>query len=452
MSGAIDSKVDASVLNAMRAWRRCTDEQPEEKLALLRRLRRQYETGSLPKHYSETQVEQSFNEQIFARVFGYRTLLSHDGRRSSHHIQAKSFVPGTGKFPDFAIGEFSAGNGVVIASAELKGPGAPLDEKQSGNYKGLSPVQQAFQAVKGEQACIWIIVCNYSELRLYRRVDLPKDDDVPPPFVVAANLHDVWDKNDLARLCAHFDRRALLGTVSNLIKQPRSELMAALERHHPAEPIPKETNAIRAVLLFTPRVEEDLPLFLLERRLREAITNSKLWPEILGATGGSSRPPVRLELAEGSITAIVKDGGGRDCCKASVSGLGQLQVSVSRELDAKRVIGTRWLVDVVAFFVTLVDDVFDGLSEACRPGRVSPELREVKGVTLEVTPEHQDGTLPSSGVAMREDVLGVDFTYTPVLDKADVLIASVVSELAIYFRAANGGVGLNRARVVGRSK
>ena len=39
MPGAMDSQIDASVLNAMRAFRRSSERQAEEKLALLRRLR-----------------------------------------------------------------------------------------------------------------------------------------------------------------------------------------------------------------------------------------------------------------------------------------------------------------------------------------------------------------------------------------------------------------------------
>ncbi|UQA61763.1 hypothetical protein [Polyangium aurulentum] len=442
MQGPIDSKIDASVLNAMRAWRRQTEGRAEEKLALLRRLRRQYETKSLPK-YTETQVEQSFNEQIFARVFDYQTLLSDDGT-STHHIQPKEYVKGTGRTPDIVIGTFAAGTGAVLASAELKSPEAPLDQPQGGNYNGLTPVQQAFQAVKGEQACRWVLVCNYNELRLYQRVDLVNDDDQPPPYLVRAKLADIRNKNDLAKLCAHFDRRALLGTSISTTGEPRSELMAALERHHPAMPIEEQDGHVRAVLLFTPRVDEDFALFRLERRLREALANNRHWLGLLCATGGSPAP--RFELAEGFISAIGKDASGNDVCKVNFSGLGQLQVSALRKRDAKGAIDTGWLVDVVRFFVTLVDDVYHGLSEATQPGRVSPELRDVKDVVLEAAPEHRDAAMSSSGKAGTPDVRGVDFAYTPVLDKGEPLVADVVSELAIYFRSQDGkgGVGIDR--------
>lgn len=92
--------------------------------------------------------------------------------------------------------------------------------------------------------------------------------------------------------------------------------------------------------------------------------------------------------------------------------------------------------------------MFNGISEAARPGRASSELREVKGLTLEVESIYQDSTVPSSGQATTDNILGVDFPYTPVFDKGESLTADLVSELAIYFRSVNGGVGVNRALIV----
>jgi hypothetical protein len=71
MPGAVRSAVDASILNAMRARRMCTEQQAEEKLRVLRRLRRRHETNSLPK---ETSAETSFIEQLFAKLFDYATM------------------------------------------------------------------------------------------------------------------------------------------------------------------------------------------------------------------------------------------------------------------------------------------------------------------------------------------------------------------------------------------
>ena len=71
---ALRTHVDFSALHALRARRSAREPHTSEKLALLRRLAKHTVFGSL----SETRVEQSWNEQLFAKVLGYRTLLSHD--------------------------------------------------------------------------------------------------------------------------------------------------------------------------------------------------------------------------------------------------------------------------------------------------------------------------------------------------------------------------------------
>lgn len=209
MPGALEhSAVDRSILNAMRVRRRAWERRADEKLAILRRLQRQYVEKSLPKTHSETTVEQSFNEQLFATVLDYRTLLSHDD--AEYHLRPKKYqgqAKGEPKrYDDFSLGFFSATRRVVIASAELKGPGASLDAKQTGEqYKGRSPVQQAFYAVKDVSSCRWVIVCNYQELRLYVNT---RDEDTPRQPTARFNLLNVQNRDDLALLCAHFDRRA----------------------------------------------------------------------------------------------------------------------------------------------------------------------------------------------------------------------------------------------------
>jgi hypothetical protein len=340
---------------------------------------------------------------------------------------------------------YTPGKEVYLASAELKGPEADLDAPQfATGYGRLSPVQQAFTAVKAQLSCRWVIVSNLLELRLYRRIDLPRKDSTPPDPVVIVSLRDVSDHKDLARLCAHFDRAALLGISTDVNGESRSELMAALERRHPATPLDAKDNHVRAVLLFTPHTEEDLPMFLIERRLRESIEKSARRAMFFGPSSGAER----FKLEEGCIVALGKKQTGGILCKVAMSGEGQLQMSVSRKLGAGRVLPVSWLVEVVRFFVEIVDNVFDGLSEQTQPGRVSPELREVAGVTLKVGPEFAEPGVPAEGEA-KSDVMGVDFLYTPVLHNGDVLMTDVVSELAIYFRAPNGGVGLNRDRVRG---
>lgn len=67
---ALSSRLDFSVLHAMRARRAARERCAAEKLALLRRLGQSAHLPSLP----EARVEQSWNEQVFAKVLDYRTL------------------------------------------------------------------------------------------------------------------------------------------------------------------------------------------------------------------------------------------------------------------------------------------------------------------------------------------------------------------------------------------
>jgi len=114
---ALRSLVDFSSLHALRARRAAREPRPAEKLALLRRLAQKTVFGNLP----ETRVEQSWNEQLFAKVLGYRTLLSHDAR--PFHILPKNAADRY-HYDDFSLGFFGAGEDIVLGSAELKSPGA----------------------------------------------------------------------------------------------------------------------------------------------------------------------------------------------------------------------------------------------------------------------------------------------------------------------------------------
>jgi hypothetical protein len=165
---AVHSRLDFSALHARRARRIASVQDAATRLAVLRRLQRQYVTHDLPHRSAETRVEQSFNEQLFARVLGYRTLLSHDN--TVYHVEPK--LTRGRRTADFSLGFFGGEDARrVVVSAELKDPGADLDKPQSGGYGGASPVQQAFAAAKAAGGCAWVIVSNFRELRLYRYPD-----------------------------------------------------------------------------------------------------------------------------------------------------------------------------------------------------------------------------------------------------------------------------------------
>src|ERR1700733_13284150 len=117
---------DASALRLLMHRRLLGERQADEKLALIRRLQRRYVECRLPKE-SESRVEQSFNEQLFARIFGYRTLFSHESL--PYHLRPKNYASGTRRYDDFSLGIFWGDErDRVVASAEFKDPGTDLKE------------------------------------------------------------------------------------------------------------------------------------------------------------------------------------------------------------------------------------------------------------------------------------------------------------------------------------
>src|SRR5205814_3120439 len=113
------------------------------------------------------------------------------------------------------------------------------------------------------------------ELRLYA-LDRPKE------AVVIADLHSIRNRDDLASLLAHFDRRALLPETTT-----DAEMNTALDPTHPQHPIPSKEGCYRIVFRFlhTQSARAPLPLFKVERALREAFDRVSDC-DVLGARRG----------------------------------------------------------------------------------------------------------------------------------------------------------------------
>jgi hypothetical protein len=219
---AVKTTLDFTLANGLRARRRLSESASAAKLAVLHRLTKQFVSGVLPR-FTETNVEQSWNEQVFATVLGYQTQFSHD--QLPFHLKAKDFQ--RGYFADFSLGFFGAGPEQVLVSAELKGPLKSLDAPQSGkNYGGLSAVEQAFRAALQQPACLWVLVSNFSELRVYSI----KNQRTP---VATVFLPDVVDALDLAMFQGLLDRTALLGDAR---RRPELETMTNMGSEDPDRP------------------------------------------------------------------------------------------------------------------------------------------------------------------------------------------------------------------------
>jgi hypothetical protein len=146
------------------------------KLEILGKLLERDRDGTLSV-LGELRVEQSFNERILAELFDYRTLFRSGA--GHYHVDPQSRNPATGKYPDFKLGFFGPGSQEECrAFGELKAYGTDLDAPQSGNYAGVSPVQQSFQAIGPSPRERWVIVCNYNEIRLYSARDQSRYEKV----------------------------------------------------------------------------------------------------------------------------------------------------------------------------------------------------------------------------------------------------------------------------------
>tara|TARA_R110002073_G_scaffold336583_1_gene536316 strand:- start:4515 stop:5846 length:1332 start_codon:yes stop_codon:yes gene_type:complete len=224
-----------------------------DKLVILGRLRRRRADGTLLA-LTETRIEQSFNERLFAEVFDYRTLLSHG--EGDYHLKPKGYHASTNRFDDFSLGFFGPLKNSPSVSAEFKSPGANLDAAQTGSaYGGVTVVEQAFRAAANSVQ--WIIVSNYEELRLYSADDssqyerfifdeLMTERDVARAYVMLSRHHLLGDGERISPLLAYH-----LEGMPVLIAQKKDKLRLVHEaRCYSEEPagLPPMDDALRDAL------------------------------------------------------------------------------------------------------------------------------------------------------------------------------------------------------------
>lgn len=208
-------------------------------LARLGRLQHLHRSGYWTR-LTESNVEHSFVERVFADVFGYATLLG--AAEAKHDVMPKIYVPLPGSkkaFPDFALGHFLADQDEVVVTAELKSPNADLDAPQGGNYAGKSPVQQAMLAAASANA-EWCVVSNTNEVRLYR---VPDENAYERVFLL-----DVVSPSDFRRAHALFSRRSLLGpTPSDMSPLSRFHIHNAAGERMLVDPSPDRVRLVQRI-------------------------------------------------------------------------------------------------------------------------------------------------------------------------------------------------------------
>jgi hypothetical protein len=422
---AVQSRLDFSQVNAMRIQRRAT--QPAEAaLGVLRRLQHHATIGTLGA-LTETRIEQSFNEQLFAHVLGYRTLFA--GTESPFHLLPKNY-PGGRRFDDFSLGFFGIDSPRTLASAEFKAPGCDLDKAQGGNYGPVSPVQQAFGAASLFPECRHVIVSNFNELRLYGIGDQSS-------WLAVAWLNDIRDSNDVAMLRAHFDRAALIGN-----NRSPPELLMPQDPNHPSRPLSHDPSGFRLIARFTPRKERELPLFEVEEALRRAIPNSPSWFRLVKPGDLGLRLPINF--ADGWAAA---EGGHPDKgvqVRVAMSLLGQVQVSVGYRWPANQTLELEPMLTGLRFFLGFVGHAhaYDHeRSDVEVEGLVTVELRDVAGATL-TAGDFSRPRAPALGTSKEKDVRSGDLSWV-VEHLPGRMAARAAADLAVYFRSTEGGVGLD---------
>lgn len=429
LHGATRSALPPETLRAMRARRLGRERDAAMKLALLRRLERQKVLRDLP----ETRVEQSFNEQLFARILGYRTLLSHEP--GAFNLLPKNAIAAK-KFDDFSLGFFRPdGTSEVVATAEFKSPGADLDRRQTGgSYGQLSPVDQTFAAAAAHPTCRWCLVSNFRELRLYA-IDGP----MLGRLIASTDLLAVRTRDDLAILGAHFDSRALLGDDAG---KERPEMDLALSTSSPLAAFQKEDGYHRTNWLYTPMIDVPMPMHVIEPRLRKAVESAPSLERYIKPL--QPHPVVKPErvaidtregwlVIEGEQTHRL----GVLRTRIAVSRFGQVSLAVQEPKEpgpghTYRYIQKEVLEDEGFFFAAIVEGVHH--KEAVS-GALDVAIRDVDGFQW----KHEIRNAKTDCV----DALDI-----PVSTKADAAtlgraLATAIAELAIHFRDDRGGVVLD---------
>ncbi len=403
-------------------------------LAVLARLRARADDGTLAT-LSETRVEQSWNEQIFARVLGYRTLFSHD--RMPYHLDPKRPARGR-RYTDFVLGSFGRGVPIVLASAELKKPSFPQDKKQAGRpYFGATAVEQAHKTANLLQGCRWVVVSNYDETRLYRVGD--------PTPICTARLFEVRTLLDVADFAAHFDRTALLGDGEKV--PSRLERILAMTDDHPAAIVAAAAGHVRLVARLNLAAAEGESLYDLERALRTGLSRSPAWADLTDARAASGEPRVELGTADG-WTSAETESPFRAKVARSVLGEALYSVRIPLKTETFAMVNGQSCpvlsVGNVLRHVAVADELMRAVFKHAL-GTLTLELLDVKDVTIADVPNEWlvPGSLVS-GVAVSPELVSSDFLWKPNVVFA---AARALADLLVQFRSRGGGVLVDLEKV-----
>ncbi|HAS50874.1 MAG TPA: restriction endonuclease, partial [Gammaproteobacteria bacterium] len=175
----------------------------------------------------EKPLQGQFLSEVLDRLLGYRQLVG-SGSDGVHYMEPETSSKAVKGYrpPDARLGWFGATVDRTRAVVELKAPGADLDAKQGSGYGKLTPVEQAFGYAAKVDGCRWVIVSNFSEVRLYRT-------DRGQGYGQHFQLAELADPDRLAVFLFLLSRATLLGddpAVASPVERLASHTHVAEER------------------------------------------------------------------------------------------------------------------------------------------------------------------------------------------------------------------------------
>lgn len=120
---------------------------------------------------NEISLQGEFIGDIFSIVLN---AVNKNSGEKEWNIQRESSTKIDGQKADGVLGFFDVENKEDIkAVIELKSPNTNLETRQKRNGDNRTPIEQAFgYAPKYGKNCLWVIVSNYKEIRLYKSNDM----------------------------------------------------------------------------------------------------------------------------------------------------------------------------------------------------------------------------------------------------------------------------------------
>ncbi len=126
-------------------------------------------TRSVGEPNFKNQKEKPHQGAFLIQVFGVLLEYPHyTADPENYNLKAETASTETkgGKTPDGRLGFYGNDRDLTRVIIELKAPAVDLDGKQAA-HGGMTPVEQAFSYVPKFDNCRWVIVSNFTKLRLY---------------------------------------------------------------------------------------------------------------------------------------------------------------------------------------------------------------------------------------------------------------------------------------------